>query len=387
MSQACDQGVVPIVEYVLKVASRCNLACDYCYVYTMADQSWRTRPVVITSNAVRAAAGRIAEHAAAHRLPSVKVVLHGGEPLLAPYDLLEHSMTSIRGQLPAGIALDLWIQTNGALLDTRHLEMFARHRVRVGVSLDGTAEQHNRHRRTPAGLGTRGVTARAIRLLNHSEYRDLFGGLLCVIDTGHDPVDTYEALLEFAPPAVDFLLPHGNWSTPPPGRLPDDPATPYADWLIKVFDRWYDVPRQETNVRLFQEIINLLLGGRSRTERVGGGPVAYLVIDTDGSYQQDDSLKSTLPGESETGMTVFAHPVDEVVRHPAVLARQAGFAALSAECRRCALVQVCGGGDYPHRFRAGHGFQQPSVYCPDLKRLIRHVARRVRADLFSTVAP
>ena len=31
-------------QFLLKVHSRCNLACDYCYVYQHADQSWRTRP-------------------------------------------------------------------------------------------------------------------------------------------------------------------------------------------------------------------------------------------------------------------------------------------------------------------------------------------------------
>ena len=29
----------PVHDVVLKVHQRCNLACDYCYVYTQADQS------------------------------------------------------------------------------------------------------------------------------------------------------------------------------------------------------------------------------------------------------------------------------------------------------------------------------------------------------------
>lgn len=29
------------MEFVVKIHSRCNPACDYCYVYDMADQSWR----------------------------------------------------------------------------------------------------------------------------------------------------------------------------------------------------------------------------------------------------------------------------------------------------------------------------------------------------------
>jgi uncharacterized protein len=381
MSQVSDHPLVPITEYVLKVASRCNLACDYCYVYTMADQSWRARPVVIAPGTVSAVARRIAEHARTHGQPLAKVVLHGGEPLLAGPALLDHVATTIQRELPDTTTLDLRVQTNGLLLDDTFLELFAARGIRVGVSLDGTRRQHDRHRLTPTDTGSHSVTARAIGLLNRPGYRDYFAGLLCVIDIDFDPVECYEALLEYTPPVVDFLLPHGNWSTPPRGRVPGGQHTPHGDWLVTVFDRWYGAPHQETGVRLFQEIINLLLGGGSRTEQVGSGPVAYLVIDTDGSYQQDDSLKSTYPGAPETGMNVFAHTLDDVLRHPAVRGRQTGIDALAGICRRCDLVRVCGGGDYPHRFRAGNGFDNPSVYCPDLQRLIRHVAHRVRADL------
>src|ERR1700733_12482231 len=71
-----------ISQYVLKVHSRCDLACDHCYVYEHADQSWRGRPRAISLATVDAAAQRIAEHAATHDLGEVCVVLHGGEPLL-----------------------------------------------------------------------------------------------------------------------------------------------------------------------------------------------------------------------------------------------------------------------------------------------------------------
>ena len=74
---------VPLDQFVLKVHSRCDLACDHCYVYESADQSWRGRPIGMPDEAISRTAGRIAEHAAQHGLSTVQVVLHGGEPLLA----------------------------------------------------------------------------------------------------------------------------------------------------------------------------------------------------------------------------------------------------------------------------------------------------------------
>src|ERR1700746_395212 len=34
----------PFREFIVKVHSRCDLSCDYCYMYEMADQSWRDQP-------------------------------------------------------------------------------------------------------------------------------------------------------------------------------------------------------------------------------------------------------------------------------------------------------------------------------------------------------
>ena len=35
---------VPFREFIVKIHSRCDLACDYCYMFEMADQSWRDKP-------------------------------------------------------------------------------------------------------------------------------------------------------------------------------------------------------------------------------------------------------------------------------------------------------------------------------------------------------
>lgn len=368
--------MVPISEYVVKLASRCNLGCDYCYVYTMADQSWRTRPLFPSSETMAATARRVGEHARTHSLNAVSVVLHGGEPLLAGTERIAELVTAIRRACPSGTDVGVRVQTNGLLLDESMLAGLRTHEVRVGVSIDGSRAHHDRHRRDHGGRGSWDDTARALRLLRDNP--DMYAGLLCVVDLANDPVEVYESLLEFAPPMVDFLLPQANWLVPPPRG---GATAPYADWLIAVFDRWYGTSQQETGVRLFQEIIHLLLGGRSISDHVGLSPVAYLVVDADGSYQQADTLKSTSPGRPETGFTVFEHSVDAVLAHPEVHARQAGVASLAEDCQRCTLLRVCGGGNYTHRFGADGGFQHPSVYCPDLTRLIHHVSSRVRSDL------
>ncbi|WP_405788683.1 FxsB family cyclophane-forming radical SAM/SPASM peptide maturase [Streptomyces sp. NBC_01367] len=367
----------PIRQFVLKTRSRCNLACTYCYVYEMADQGWRDQPTAMTPATTARAAQRIAEHAAAHDLPRIDLVLHGGEPLLTAPARLAAPVDAVRAAV-AGAAprtrVTATVQTNGTLLTRGRLAALAAAGIRVGVSLDGGLPVHNTRRVDHAGRPGFASAARGLRLL--ARHPQSYAGVLCVVDLDHDPVETYESLLAFAPPSIGLLLPLANWSAPPPGHHPD--RTPYADWLLAVFERWWHDGVRRTRIRLFEEIIALLLGLPTTTETLGLTPAATAVIETDGSIEQADSLKSAYEGAAATGMTLDTHSFDQLLDHPGLAARQLGRDALAARCRACELVEVCGGGHYPHRYRAGEGFRQPSVYCTDLQPLIRHIAAAVQ---------
>jgi uncharacterized protein len=272
------------------------------------------------------------------------------------------------------------VQTNGVLLDGAALELLHRNDIRIGVSIDGDAASHDRHRRFANGRGSHAAVDRALRRLHGPEHRQAFAGLLCAVDLRTDPVACYEALLAYEPPLIDFLLPQANWGDPPPrpdGAEPDA----YGRWLAAVFDRWYDASRRETEVRLLSEVINLVLGGASRIDQVGLSPLTTVVVETNGDIELADLLKSAYAGAPETGYNIDSHSFDDVLEHPGVRARHAGVDALSPTCRACRIHRVCGGGNYAHRYRAGSGFANPSVYCADLAHLIRHVRGRVAAGL------
>ena len=371
----------PFRQFLLKVHSRCNLACDYCYIYTMADRGWRRQPRTMSDAVLAGAAARIAEHARCHRLRAVEVVLHGGEPLLVGRARLGAMLVRLREVLDPVVQVRFGLQTNGLLLDEPLLEVLAEHQVRVGVSVDGDAASHDRHRRYRDGRGSHAAVSRALGLLALPEFRPLYGGVLCTVDLANDPVAVYESLLRFDPPRLDVLLPHGTWSSPPPGKNVRSGDAPYGDWLVEVFDRWFDDGGAEPVVRLFDEIMQLLLGGVSRSEVVGVAPVGLVVVETDGSIEQGDVLKVAYDGAPSTGLNVVTHSFDAALRLPSMVARQCGLRALAEECVRCRVHPVCGGGLYAHRYRSGRGFRNPTVYCTDLYRLITHIAGVVRSRM------
>jgi len=357
----------PLRQYVLKVHSRCDLACDHCYMYEHVDQTWRDRPPVMAPGTVRRAAERIAEHAVARRLGQVTVVLHGGEPLLLGVDTLRAVLSSLRDIVGDVCDLDLGMQSNGVRLTERYADLLLEFRVGVGISLDGARTDNDRHRRFRSGATSHPQTLRALRLLREPRYRPVYAGILCTIDLANDPIRVYEALLAEEPPTIDFLLPHATWDRPPPGHGAPVPA--YAAWLSAVHDRWAGDGRP-VPIRLFDSIRSLQLGGPSFTEAVGPDAGGLVVVETDGAWEQPDSMKTTRHGAGATGMTVFTHSADEVAGHPAMRRRAAGLAALGPVCQACPVVRQCGGGLVAHRYRAATGFANPSVYCADLKGLV-----------------
>ncbi|MFI6486173.1 radical SAM/SPASM protein FxsBH, inactivated beta-hydroxylase extension form [Streptomyces sp. NPDC050564] len=361
-------------QLVLKIHSRCDLACDHCYVYEHADQSWKGRPTFISEETLGKVARRFADYAEEQKLPSVSVILHGGEPLLVGPVRMRNICAELTRTIAPVTALDLRIHTNGVQLNTRHLNVFKEFGVKVSISLDGDRAANDRHRRDRRRRSSYDRVLRAISLLRTPEYRHLYSGLLCTVDVANDPVAVHDALVSLHPPRIDYLLPHSTWDSPPPG--PVDSPTAYADWLLKIFDRW-DQQGRTVSVRTFESVLSTLRGGPSLTEAMGLAPSDLAVVETDGSFEQADSLKTAYDGAPATGYDVFQHRFAEFARHPGVRARQLGLAGVSATCRRCPVIESCGGGLYAHRYSSGRGFDNPSVFCSDLRAFVDGVAERI----------
>ena len=87
------------------------------------------------------------------------------------------------------------------------------------------------------------------------------------------------------------------------------PGTPgggreYADWLIAIYDRWVADGRPARDPDLRFDHLHPARRGQP-TEALGLGPAGLVVIETDGSYEQVDSLKVAFEGAPETGPNVF----------------------------------------------------------------------------------
>ena len=257
-------------------------------------------------------------------------------------------------------------------LRARPADPHERRAARRGVlrALPGRAGQGRHLRSTATGPPTTCTAAsptaaaattrcsRAVDLLRADRYRELYAGLLCTIDVRSDPVAVYHALAALEPPAVDFLLPHATWDTPPPGGG-SGRDTPYADWLAAVFDAWWPTAGRSRSA----------CSTRSSRPRAAApaAPRRSGWSASDAGRHRDRRRRSSRPTRSRSpttarprpGLDIFSHPLDEAAAHPAIQARQQGLAGLSAH-----LPPVPGGDQLRRRpvrppVPDGHRLRQP----------------------------
>ena len=157
--------------------------------------------------------------------------------------------------------------------------------------------------------------------------------------------------------------------------------TPYADWLIPVFDEWFAEADTGFSVRLFQNIIGLIFGSQRSTVDVGAISSNFVVIETNGSIEPSGALKACYEGITKIGLNVLTNEVEEVFDIPVVALFSSAEEELPDTCKQCPIVSVCGGGKPPHRYSSANGFNNPSVYCRDLMKLIGHIQEKVVAEL------
>lgn len=121
------------------------------------------------------------------------------------------------------------------------------------------------------------------------------------------------------------------------------------------------------------------------TDAFGNPTLSYLVIDTDGGIEGNDVLKICAPGLPMTGLSVFRNGFDDLTHDHGIVGQMVhGGIPLCKTCQACPEVAICGGGYLPHRWSVERGFDNPSVWCEDIKEVISSL--RADCDAASLMA-
>jgi uncharacterized protein len=364
---------------LIKVASRCNIACDYCYVYKSRDLGWTRMPRSMSLATIDSVVNSLGD-LYLDQGRDFATVLHGGEPLLLGRHRMVRLLTGLRQRLPETCTIS--IQTNGTLITNELLDLCSLNSVTLSVSLDGPESVNDLHRRGFSQQTTFKDTLEGIRKLQaHRDGAFLFTGVLSVIDATSCPAEVYRFFKEISAPSLNFLLPDGNHSKLPLGKASPH-STEYGEWLTELWKLYASDP-QPIPIRTIDNIAKLIMGGRASKEGMGTTDYSIAIIDTDGSISKNDTLKSSHDGADrfEERWSVFAHRLSDIARSSVFMEYVHDQKPTNRTCQACCFLDICGGGMPLYRWRDGSGYDNPSVYCDDHKMVIGTIGQDILATL------
>lgn len=308
----------PQVSLIVFVSEACNLRCDYCKVSAMitAEHKKATRPAAI--------AGAIVEAAGASG-GQVDVIFYGGEPLME-YRAIESICTEVSARVPEGRVF-YSMTTNGTLLNDEMLRTLRRHRICVGVSIDGNPDSHDAHRNTAGGRATH---ERATRNYARMKQSGVECGPICVVTDPARLIETFDYFAGHHGDGIVHLKPlevHGN----------EDPAA------LRAYFQEY--ARQQLQL-LARCVARFRDGGPRQVESRTLGVVAGVLRPADENVR---SCHTSAGGDCGIGREIFGVEADGGLipcpnvkkyarRDPAwiqAIAERAGY------CRGCVYQDIC----------------------------------------------
>lgn len=351
---------------ILKIASRCNIRCKYCYMYELADQSWVTQPKVMQANVIDKFLDNLNKYLSDYKLDSFVVVLHGGEPLLAGIKLVEYllkGLTKISNDLSVTIVTTL--QTNGILLNDDWVSLFKLYSVLIGVSHDGPAYLNDLNRVTHSGEGTEWMVSEKIKYLQQNAPEN-FTGVLTVINPNGNGAEVVDFFYNLKVPKIDFLFPDQNHLLSPvqyPSAKQDSKL--YSDFLDGAYKRWREIDDPDFDIRLFRELVLAVMGKAPCLDSLGVSDVGIFVVETDGGLEPIDTFKCCGNDFTKLGLNITTNTLQDLNSNVLIQEFVKKSNSLSIKCLKCEYINMCGGGYMPHRFN-GKDFLNPSVYCDSL---------------------
>ncbi len=330
------------------------------------------KPKILTQLAEAVFIDKLKQHIIKHQLKSYFVLFHGGEPLLFGKKRFSYLCKTLRQvEKELSFELQLSITTNGMLIDKDWISILRQFNVNITISIDGPKHIHDKNRIDLKGNGTFEQVKKAIVLLNNSSYPF---GILSVCDPSSSPTEVVNFMLnELNCNYFDFLIPDANNN--------DNPQS-ISKFYIELFDIWYhDLSKRNIKVRIIENIIKGIIGVGSSSESIGLGVNTTYTLLTDGSLEPLDILRIAGNSFTKSDLNIFENNLDEIYKNELFYEVFCSNENLHQDCQNCKFKFACGGGHIAHRWSNENRFNNPSVYCKDLKEIFCHVSEKIMHDL------
>ncbi|WP_281989155.1 radical SAM protein [Aquimarina aggregata] len=369
-----------VTSFVLKIASRCNLNCSYCYMYNMGDQTYLKQPKFMALETVQNFADRLKSYCENADIKYVQIVFHGGEPLLLKPDYFEKCVTIFKNTAPA-LEFVFTVQTNGVTLDQDWYSIFQKNNISVGISIDGPKKYHDEYRVFHNGKGSYNKVAKAVQLGKNNN----LAGLLLVVNINIPVKELYAEIKRLDVSSLNLLLPDGHYDQAPLGldenRWNDKHYTPYADWFIDLYKLWKN-DKERSKIYFFETLIKMVMGEEGiGNQLIGRRTNGVVVVESDGSIEVVDSLRACFEGITRNEINVHKNNLEDLFEDKTFQIYYRAHDNVAEQCLNCPVFDICGGGFLGHRYSNENGFDNPTMYCKDMVRLISFIQNDILNSL------
>lgn len=349
---------MPALSLLIKPASSlCDLRCKYCFYANVADH----RDIKSYGFMSEATVDTLIDRALAYSDTSITFAFQGGEPTLAGLDYFKYFVEKTNASKGPKVQVNYALQTNAMHITEEMAAFFAEHHFLLGVSLDGPKEIHDLNRVGPDGKGSYKTVLQAIKRLNQ---HSVDFNILTVVSksVAKHPQKIYQYFkksnyryLQFIPCLDELGKPHGE---NPYALIPKD----YGSFLSRIFDLWYKdfMEGRRISIRMFDNILQILLGYPPESCDMNGICSANLVIEADGSTYPCDFY---VLDEWRLGM------IQDMSLNELITSNTAKeFVSMSIDknptCASCEYLSVCRSGCRRHKTQDMVGNLELNYFCP-----------------------
>ncbi len=272
---------------------------------------------------------------------SVSFAFQGGEPMLRGLPFFRRFIELEKKYWKPGVRVEHSIQTNGTLIDPQWAEFFRENRFLVGISLDGTRENHDRNRVDVQGCGTWDRVAEGLQLLQ-AHHVDI--NALCVVtgQAARRGAAIYQNLKKLGFRYIQFIPCLDPLKEPRGKQAFSLSPQRYGQFLCSVFDQWYKDWEQGdyVSIRLFDDYVHLLSGQPTGTCATTGHCGRYFVVEGDGSVYPCDFFVLDEQKLGQLGENTLA----ELSQSPIAADFCATGRGAPRNCQGCQWLRLCSGG-------------------------------------------
>ena len=299
-----------------------------------------------------------------------KVTLHGGEPLAAGYPVIEALMEDMLHRFGSnGYSVNL--QSNLWLLDNKYCELFKKHKVDIGTSLDGPEELNDRQR----GEGYFKKTIAGIKLA-----RSYGLDVGCIATFTPQTAERWREVFDF------FLETGLHFSIHPSIPSLDNSSgfelssDRYGALLCDMLD-YYLLNRQKIKISSLDQLCQAVASGTGRVCTFQDCFGMFLVIDPLGDIYSCQRLAGR--PEYRLGSIDDKPSLRQLSESAAAQMFNRCGATINETCRECSHYPYCKGGCPYNTWADGGDITAPDPYCEAYRVVFDYIRQRLDEEMAS----